>query len=232
MCLCVFYGNHRADFSQTQHIQPANKCIQHCFHWCVHCVAGANWKHMTGNRRFQLIKITYTTWCYRALYVNDHSEASQHKAFNLHKLLSIWELRRPTFKKTTCGFGLTRLCLTTKVKNETKSLGIGMCLLMLACFFEGVVGDVCCSGIFEIWSKIADAISKSRQHRTQGVPGETKIAPRGYPPEVPKDRSRKQRANPGKSHAAGTKIVANIWIVGVLGGISFDVFPHDLGNVF
>ena len=64
-------------------------------------------------------------------------------------------------------------------------------LLVLACFFEGVVGDICCSEVFEFWSKLATEIFQEgnnigprvSQGRPQSVQGGT---PRGSERQVAK----------------------------------------------
>ena len=53
---------------------------------------------------------------------------------------------------------------------------------ILACFFEGVVGAICCTGILEFWSSFAPGIfPQSQENQTKGAAGEAKIGPRGYP---------------------------------------------------
>ena len=49
-----------------------------------------------------------------------------------------------------------------------------------------------------------------RQNWTTGAPGEAKIGPRGYPPEIPRNRSRKRHATGRKIHATGSKMEAEI----------------------
>ena len=77
LCFLAFYENDHSETSQAQHIQLAENLIKPCFYWCFECAAGANWGHMAGNWRCQLVKIPYKTLCFCAFYENDHSEASQ-----------------------------------------------------------------------------------------------------------------------------------------------------------
>ena len=70
-----------------------------------------------------------------------------------------------------------------------------------------MVGAICCSGIFGIWTELAPNIfpkvDKIGPRVTQERP---KSVPRGYPPEVPKNRSLKKLARVANHHANGIKM--------------------------
>ena len=131
-------------------------------------------------------------------------------------LLTLREFHRPTFKQAW-GFGLTRLGVTTKAKNDSHALFIGKVFVNPCLFFRRrgwwhlllwnpwTLEQFCC------WN-----LSKRWQYRTTCVPGEATIGPRGYPQEVPKNRSRNKRGGPGQFRANGFKMEAQIWKFGVL----------------
>ena len=69
---------------------------------------------------------------------------------------------------------------------------------ILACLFEGLVGAICLRIIemllWNLWHLEQTCpynLPKSRHNRTRGAPGDAKIGSRGYPQEVPKNRSEK-----------------------------------------
>ena len=85
---------------------------------------------------------------------------------------------------------------------------VNLCWI-LACFFEGVVGTICCSEIFELLNKNSTRIfQKINKIGSKGATGEPQIGPKGSPPEVPKNRSRNKRAGPGINHTTGSKMGA------------------------
>ena len=68
-----------------------------------------------------------------------------------------------------------------KTKNEDANgvfgLILGKVLLSLCLFFEDEVGDNCCSGIFEIWTKFATELFQQVDTIGPRVPG--------FPPRIP-----------------------------------------------
>ena len=58
-----------------------------------------------------------------------------------------------------------------------------------ACFFEGVVGAFCCSGMLEVWRLAPKILQNVKEIRTKGAAGEVQIGPIGYPPRAPKNWS-------------------------------------------
>ena len=93
--------------------------------------------------------------CYMALVQTDLRQVKCYMTFvktdlQQVKLLSLREFRRPYFLKSL-GFGFTRLCKTKQInKDDVIGWIVGKLLLNFCLFFEGVVGDNGCSGIFEI----------------------------------------------------------------------------------
>ena len=104
-----------------------------------------------------------------------------------------------------------RLSQTTKVEHGLFG-GLSVKLFsIVACFLKVVVADTCCSGIFEIWSKLATKIFRTGDKiGPMGVPWEAKTGPRGYPPEVPTNRSQTKCAGAATSQATGSQIASNI----------------------
>ena len=98
--------------------------------------------------------------------------------------------------------------------------------LILSCFFEGVVDDICC---FWVWAQICyQHFPKRQQNRTKRVPGEAQnqssgVAPRGSEKQVP-NKTRRSRKTSSKRSQNG----ANIWIIRICRVIRFDVFLHHL----
>ena len=78
--------------------------------------------------------------------------------------------------------------LNNKSKHDLFGLITGM-FLNPCLFFEGVVGAICCSVIFDICSKTAPSISQQVKKIGPRVPQvDAKIGPRGYPPEGTKNK--------------------------------------------
>ena len=140
---------------------------------------------------------------------------------------------RPTFVFKTWGFGLTRFCKTTKVKHTLFGLVVSEICLNPCLFFLGC--GLCNLLLWNLWSLeqiCYQQLPTNRQNRTKGVPGEAKIGPRWYPPEVSKaslERNRKKH-DPPRTH--GSNMGTQILKFGVFSMISFAVFPHHLFDVF
>ena len=116
----------------------------------------------------------------------------------------------------TRGFGLTRLCKTTKVKYVLVGwIYNNICLNPFLFFWK--------CGLFNILLWIPGNLEQTcyrnlptnRQHRTKGSPEEDNIGPRGTPTEVSKTRSQTKRAGALTPRANGSQIEANIWKLGV-----------------
>ena len=72
-----------------------------------------------------------------------------------------------------------------------ESLKFGAKLLLLV--FEGVVGVICCYGVFEFWSIIVPTIFQKLSRIEPRVPHGKPTSVQGieYPSEVPENKSRK-----------------------------------------
>ena len=99
----------------------------------------------------------------------------------------------------------------------------------LACFFERVVCAICCSGIFEIWSKVAINIFQKYDKIRRRVPqGRPKLVQGDTPQRFRKTGRKKKRATPGKSHhATGSKMGRQIARLAIFLVIFFDIFPNQ-----
>ena len=76
-------------------------------------------------------------------------------------------------------------------------------------------------------------LARNRQNRTKDAPGEAKIGPRGYPPEVPKNRSNKKTRHNGKQSCNRLQNGIPNRKVGDIVGDIFRYFPASfLGLLF
>ena len=95
------------------------------------------------------------------------------------------------------------ICLTTKVINDLFGLVIGKVVWIISCFY-GVVGAICCSRVFEFWSKFVPEIfqhvkkigPRVPQGRPNSVQGGTpqRFQKRGRPAKGPELESAKELA--------------------------------------
>ena len=86
-------------------------------------------------------------------------------------------------------------------------------------------GAICCTGIFEFWSKIAHAVfqqaKKNRPRVPQGRP--TSVKGGAPPSEVPKNRSQKQNASLRETITQmAPKLEPTAEMFVLFGGILFD----------
>ena len=83
---------------------------------------------------------------------------------------------------------------------------------------EGVVGAICCSGTFEIWSKLAPEFFQKVKNiwpkMPQGIPKSVQGVP-PPPPKGSKNMSQKRKATAEKVQATGSKMGARIEQFGI-----------------
>ena len=109
-------------------------------------------------------------------------------------MLSLREFRRH-FCSKALGFGLTRLCKTTKTNDDLFALIIGKVFLSLCLFSEGVVGAICCCGIFDFWSKLAPKLIQQVKKIGPRVPQWTLKSVQGVPRRGSEKQVAKKTAN-------------------------------------